>query len=168
MKRMIYWQRPGCSSQQAPPSCSQAATTAMTTMEATTDSKRLQLTVNLTAPAGYEASELPSMTVTAVNSDKELTYTETTAAGATSVTFEVSSGQYQITATGRYSRHDLLHRSRDSRRFRRQNRCGGTVRGQQITARIQGGVFDIRQLETERHLYGDRQQLGRGAVSRPM
>ena len=66
-------------------------------------SKKLQLTVNLTAPAGYEASELPSMTVTAVNSDKELTYTETTAAGATSVTFEVSSGQYQITATGRYS-----------------------------------------------------------------
>ena len=68
-----------------------------------TGSKKLQLTVNLTAPAGYEASELPAMTVTAVNSDKELTYTETTAAGTTSVTFEVSSGQYQITATGRYS-----------------------------------------------------------------
>lgn len=66
-------------------------------------SKKLQLTVNLTAPTGYEASQLPAMTVTAVNSDKELTYTETTAAGATSVTFEVSSGQYQITATGRYS-----------------------------------------------------------------
>lgn len=66
-------------------------------------SKKLQLTVNLTAPAGYEASELPSMTVTAVNSDKELTYTETTAAGTTSVTFEVSSGQYQIMATGKYS-----------------------------------------------------------------
>ena len=67
------------------------------------ESKKLQLTVDLTAPAGYEASQLPAMTVTAVNSDKELTYTETTAAGATSVTFEVSSGQYQITATGRYS-----------------------------------------------------------------
>ena len=66
-------------------------------------SKKLQLTVNLTAPTGYEASQLPAMTVTAVNSDKELTYTETTAAGATSVTFEISSGQYQITATGRYS-----------------------------------------------------------------
>ena len=66
-------------------------------------SKKLQLTVNLTAPTGYEASQLPAMTVTAVNSDKELTYTETTAAGATSVTFEVSSGQYQITATGRFS-----------------------------------------------------------------
>ena len=67
------------------------------------ESKKLQLTVDLTAPAGYEASQLPAMTVTAVNSDKELTYTETTAAGATSVTFDVSSGQYQITATGRYS-----------------------------------------------------------------
>ena len=41
-------------------------------------SKKLQLTVNLTAPTGYEASQLPAMTVTAVNSDKELTYTETT------------------------------------------------------------------------------------------
>lgn len=66
-------------------------------------SKKLQLTVNLTAPTGYDASQLPAMTVMAVNSDKELTYTETTAAAATSVTFEVSSGQYQITATGRYS-----------------------------------------------------------------
>ena len=47
------------------------------------ESKKLQLTVDLTAPAGYEASQLPAMTVTAVNSDKELTYTETTAAGAT-------------------------------------------------------------------------------------
>ena len=29
-------------------------------------SKKLQLTVDLTAPAGYEASQLPAMTVTAV------------------------------------------------------------------------------------------------------
>ena len=66
-------------------------------------SKKLQLTVNLTAPTGYEAAQLPAMTVTATNSDKELTYTETSAAGVASVTFEVSSGQYQIMATGKYS-----------------------------------------------------------------
>ena len=66
-------------------------------------SKKLQLTVNLTAPQGYDAAQLPAMTVTATNSDKELTYTENLAAGTASVTFEVSSGQYQITATGRYS-----------------------------------------------------------------
>ena len=66
-------------------------------------SNKFNLTVTLTAPSGYETSELPAMTVTAVNADKELTYTEELAAGENSVTFEVSSGQYRITATGQYS-----------------------------------------------------------------
>ena len=66
-------------------------------------SNKFDLTVTLTAPSGYETSELPAMTVTAVNADKELTYTEELAAGENSVTFEVSSGQYRITATGQYS-----------------------------------------------------------------
>ncbi len=61
------------------------------------------LTVNLTPPTGYEISELPAVTVTAVNADKDLTYTEILEAGVGTVDFEVSSGQYQITASGRYS-----------------------------------------------------------------
>lgn len=66
-------------------------------------SNKFNLTVTLTAPSGYETSDLPAMTVTAVNADKELTYTEELAAGENSVSFEVSSGQYRITATGQYS-----------------------------------------------------------------
>ena len=66
-------------------------------------SNKFNLTVTLTAPSGYETSDLPAMSVTAVNADKELTYTEELAAGENSVTFEVSSGQYRITATGQYS-----------------------------------------------------------------
>ena len=66
-------------------------------------SNKFNLTVTLTAPSGYETSDLPAMSVTAVNADKELTYTEELAAGENSVTFEVSSGQYRITATGQYA-----------------------------------------------------------------
>lgn len=66
-------------------------------------SNKFRLTVSLTAPEGYEAAELPDITVTATNADKELTYTETIAAGTGSAAFDVASGQYQITATGRYS-----------------------------------------------------------------
>ena len=66
-------------------------------------SNKFNLTVTLTAPSGYETADLPAMSVTAVNADKELTYTEELAAGENSVTFEVSSGQYRITATGQYS-----------------------------------------------------------------
>lgn len=91
MKRMNLLAKAGLLFAASATLYSQAATTAMmTTMEATTDRK---------TPADgqpdrsrrIQASELPSMTVTAVNSDKELTYTETTAAGATSITFEVRS-----------------------------------------------------------------------------
>lgn len=66
-------------------------------------SNKYTLTVMLSVPSGYEAAEMPQMSVTATNSDKDLTYTETLAAGGSSVTFEVSSGQYQITATGQFS-----------------------------------------------------------------
>lgn len=65
-------------------------------------SKKMRLTVSLTPPSGYEPAQLPSMTVTAVNSEKDLTYTENLAAGTAEVIFEVASGQYQITASGRY------------------------------------------------------------------
>lgn len=66
-------------------------------------SNKYTLTVTLSVPSGYEAADMPEMSVTATNSDKDLTYTETLAAGGSSVTFEVSSGQYQITATGQFS-----------------------------------------------------------------
>ena len=66
-------------------------------------SNKYTLTVTLSVPSGYEAADMPEMSVTATNSDKDLTYTETLAAGGSSVTFEVSSGQYQVTATGQFS-----------------------------------------------------------------
>lgn len=69
----------------------------------TSGSNKFKLTVTLSAPSGYETSDLPAMSVTAVNADKELTYTEELAAGENSVIFEVSSGQYRITATGQYA-----------------------------------------------------------------
>lgn len=66
-------------------------------------SNKYTLTVTLSVPSGYEAADMPEMSVTATNSDKDLTYTETLAAGGSSLTFEVSSGQYQLTATGQFS-----------------------------------------------------------------
>ena len=51
-------------------------------------SNKYTLTVMLSVPSGYETTEMPEMSVTATNSDKDLTYTETLAAGGSSVTFE--------------------------------------------------------------------------------
>lgn len=66
-------------------------------------SSKFALTVNVTAPDGYTTEQIPELSVTAVNSDKEVEYTETISAGTSSVTFDVVSGQYQVTVSGRYS-----------------------------------------------------------------
>ena len=67
------------------------------------DSGKYVMTVTVTAPTGYSTSDIPELTVTAVNADKDVTYTETIIAGSNSVNFQAVAGQYEVTVSGRYS-----------------------------------------------------------------
>ncbi len=62
--------------------------------------KKHVLTVSLVAPEGYD--NLPEMTVSVSNAEKELEYTEQLK-GVDTKDFEVPSGQYSIVAKGKYS-----------------------------------------------------------------
>jgi hypothetical protein len=67
------------------------------------DSGKYELTVTVAAPTNYTTDQIPELTVTAVNADKDVTYTETIAKGSTTVKFEAVAGQYEVTVSGRYS-----------------------------------------------------------------
>lgn len=61
------------------------------------------LTINITYPSGYTKADAGSMTVSAVNKEKELSYEKTEQTGIETLTFEVVAGQYVVTVSGKVS-----------------------------------------------------------------
>lgn len=66
-------------------------------------SNKYTLTVNITYPSGHTKTDVSSMKVSAVNSEKELTYEKEEQTGMETASFEVVAGQYVITVSGKLS-----------------------------------------------------------------
>ena len=75
---------------------------------------KYNLTINITYPDGYTQADVESMTVSAVNGEKELSYDKTEQAGLETVIFEVTAGQYVVTVNGKVSTTHSLTGSKNA------------------------------------------------------